>query len=111
MGVSNRNGNGGDRGRSSYSGGDGGTGRGGIEGEGIVHREQPLKNQSRRSTKIATGNRDEKIKVEGDRRVWGTMKSTSSSSLKSALTQFSPSATLTVKWKTVQCSTGTDKRW
>ena len=111
VGVSNRNGNGGDRGRSPYSGGDGGVGRGGIEGEGIVHHEQPLKNQSRRSTKITTGNRDEKMKVEGARIVWGTMRSTSSSLLKSALTKFSPSATLTVKRKTLQGFTGTEKRW
>ena len=73
-----------------------------------MHLEQPLKNQSRRSAKITTGNRDEKIKAEGARRVWGTMRRTSSSSLKSALMKFSPSATLTVKQKTIQSSTVTE---
>ena len=53
----------------------------------------------------------QETEVEGAPRVWGTMRSTSSSLLKSALTKFSPSATLTVKRKTVQSSTGTEKWW
>ena len=43
----------------------------------------------------------EKIRVEGVRRVWGTLRESTCISLKRTLTKFSPSSTLVVKQKTI----------
>ena len=54
---------------------------------------------------------NQKVRVEGVRRVWGTLKETTASSLKSTIMKFSPSATLFVKRKTVRNDAGEIKTW
>ena len=60
------------------------------------------------STTLST---KEKSQVEGVRRVWGTMRETTRSSLKYTVMKFSPSSTLVVKRKTIQSEAGEVKRW
>ena len=48
----------------------------------------------------------EKSQVEGVRRVWGTMRETTRSSLQYTVMKFSPSSTLVVKRKTIQSEAG-----
>ena len=52
-----------------------------------------------------------KARVECVRRVWGTMKETTPTSLRSAIVKFCPSTTLNVKRKTIKRDDGRIKRW
>ena len=54
---------------------------------------------------------DEKVRVRGARRVWGTLKLTTPSSLKSAISKFCPANSIQIKRKTVCDNDGRVKRW
>ena len=53
----------------------------------------------------------EKVRVQGARRVWGTLKLTTPSSLKSAIFKFCPANSIQIKRKTVCDKGGQVKRW
>lgn len=52
-----------------------------------------------------------KVRVEGVRRVWGTMSVTSTSSLKTTITKLTSTDLLLIKRKTITDNTGQVKRW
>ena len=53
----------------------------------------------------------EKVRVQGARRVWGTLKLTTPSSLKSAISKFCPATSIQIKRKTVCDNVGEVKKW
>ena len=71
----------------------------------------PSKKMEQNSDESTMRKSNQKIRVEGVRRVWGTLKETTASSLKSTIMKFSPSATLFVKRKTVRNDAGEIKTW
>ena len=52
-----------------------------------------------------------KVRVQGARRIWGTLKLTTPSSLKSAISKFCPATSIQIKRKTVCDNVGGVKKW
>ena len=90
-------------------------GRRGNQGKGFQSRQgaSPKKSEPRMERNCdlsALRTSSQKLRVDGVRRVWGTLKETTVSSLKSTIMIFSPSASLAVKRKTTRNDIGEIKR-
>ena len=53
----------------------------------------------------------DRVRVQGACRVWGTMKVTTPTSLKHAISKFCPASSLTIKQKTISDRSGQVNRW
>ena len=84
---------------------------GGASGEGPSTAQSSNVSDGKSSRDSLKQKSSEKIRVQGARRVWGTMKVTTASSLKHAISKFCPASSLQVKRKTVNDHSGQVKRW
>ena len=101
--------------RGGKSGAEGGKGRNRVCGEGGVRessggsKSKSIQGTSSETTK--TKGPAERVRVQGARRIWGTMKQTTHTSLKHVILKFCPTISLKIKRKTISDQDGQVKRW